>query len=36
METIELIEATLNYAKNIWQLRQEVLERDADNENQFA
>ena len=36
METIELIEATLNYAKDIWQFRQEVLERDADNENQFA
>lgn len=36
METIELIESTLDYAKDIWQFRQEVLERDADNENQFA
>lgn len=36
MKTIELIEATLNYAKDIWQFRQEVLEHDADNENQFA
>lgn len=36
METIELIEATLDYAKDIWQFRQEVLERDADNESQFA
>lgn len=36
METIELIESTLDYAKDIWQFRQEVLERDADNKNQFA
>lgn len=31
METIELIEATPKYANDIWQFRQEVLERDADN-----
>ena len=36
METIELIEATFEYAKDVWQFRQEVLECDADNESQFA
>lgn len=36
METIEIIEATLDYTKDIWQFRQEVFESDADNENRFA
>ena len=36
MKTIELIEPSMPYAEDIWQFRQEVLEFDADDENQFA
>lgn len=36
MNTIELIEPTIEYADDIWQFRQEVLEIDADKESQFA
>lgn len=36
MGTIELIEATVEYAEQVWQFRQEVLECDDNNESQFA
>ena len=36
MELIELIEPQMKYAKDIWEFRQEILEYDAENEDQFA
>lgn len=35
-EYIELVEPTIEYAEDIWNFRQEVLEKDAGNEDQFA
>lgn len=36
MEQIELIEVNSKYADDIWKFRQEILECDAENEDQFA
>lgn len=36
MEPIDLTEPTAQYAGEIWQLRQEILARDAQNEDRFA
>ena len=36
METIELIEAALEYAEQVWQFRQEVFDYDNNSEIQFA
>ena len=36
MEHIELIEPQKKYADDIWEFRQEILECDAENEDQFA
>lgn len=36
MEQILLIEPQKMYADEIWKFRQEILECDAENENQFA
>ena len=36
MEIIKLIEPNLDYAKDIWAFRDEIFEKDADNEDQFA
>lgn len=36
METIRLIAPNPDYAEDIWAFRSEILEKDADNENQFA
>ena len=36
MEQIELIEVQMKYAADIWSFRQEILEYDAENEDQFA
>jgi predicted acetyltransferase len=36
MDIITLIEPTEAYAEDIWAFRQEVLEQDAENEDQFA
>lgn len=36
MEQITLIEPNINYAKDIWAFRQEILEQDADHEDKFA
>lgn len=36
MEIIELIEPNMDYADDIWQFRQEILETDAEKEEQFA
>ena len=36
MEQIELIEPEMKYADEIWEFRQEILDCDAENEDQFA
>lgn len=36
MKAIKLIEPTMEYADDIWKFRDEVVEIDANNENQFA
>ena len=36
MKQIELVEPQKKYADDIWRFRQEILEYDAENENQFA
>ncbi len=36
MELIELIEPQMKYANDIWEFREEILEYDAENEDQFA
>lgn len=36
MEQIELIEPKMKYADEIWRFRQEILEYDADSEDQFV
>lgn len=36
MEQIELIEVNLKYADDIWNFCQEILECDAESEDQFA
>ena len=36
MEQIELVEVQMKYAADIWSFRQEILEYDAENEDQFA
>lgn len=36
MEKIRLIAANTDYAEDIWAFREEILEKDADNEDQFA
>lgn len=36
MERIELVEVQMKYVDDIWNFRQEVLECDAENEDQFA
>jgi len=36
MDTIKLIEPSLEYADDIWAFRAEILEKDADNEDRFA
>ena len=36
MAQIELIEPSMKYADEIWAFRQEVMEFDAENEDQFA
>lgn len=36
MERIELIEVNSKYAEDIWRFRQEILEYDAESEDQFA
>lgn len=36
MEQIELVEIEMSYADDIWRFRQEILEYDAENEDQFA
>ena len=36
MEEIKLIAPTTNYAEDIWAFRREILEKDADSEDQFA
>ncbi len=36
MEQIELVEIEMRYADDIWKFRQEILECDAENEDQFA
>ena len=36
MEQIELIEVNIKYADDIWKFRQEILECDAESEDQFA
>ena len=36
MEQIELIEVNMKYADDIWKFRQEILECDAESEDQFA
>ena len=36
MEEIKLIAPTTDYAEDIWAFRREILEKDADSEDQFA
>lgn len=36
MEQIELIEPTVKYADDIWEFRREILDYDAESEDQFA
>ena len=36
MEKIRLIAANTDYAEDIWAFREEILEKDADNDDQFA
>ncbi len=36
MESIYLVEATSEYAKQVWQFRQEILDYDKDSDSQFA
>ena len=36
MDSLFLIEATLEYAEQVWQFRQEVLDCDSDSSSQFA
>lgn len=36
MDYIELVEVQKKYADDIWSFRQEILECDAENEDQFA
>ena len=36
MEKIKLVEVQMKYAADIWEFRQEILEYDAGNEDQFA
>lgn len=36
MDNIELIEVNMDYANDIWQFRQDILEHDVNNEDQFA
>lgn len=36
MEQIKLVEPQMKYADDIWEFRQEILECDAEDENQFA
>lgn len=36
MEQIELVEIEMRYADDIWKFRQEILECDVENEDQFA
>ncbi len=36
MESIYLVEATYEYAEQVWQFRQEILDYDQNDENQFA
>ena len=36
MERIELVEVQEKYADEIWSFRQEILEYDAESEDQFA
>lgn len=36
MEQIELIEPKIKYAADIWKFRQEILDCDAESEDQFA
>ena len=36
MEQIELREPEMKYADEIWEVRQEILDRDAENEDRFA
>lgn len=36
MKQIEMIEANPKYANSIWKFRQEILEFDAESEDQFA
>ena len=36
MESIYLVEATTEYAKQVWQFRQEVFDYDKDSDIQFA
>ncbi|MFW5555249.1 MAG: hypothetical protein ACOCN3_09815, partial [Roseburia inulinivorans] len=33
---IELVEPQIKYAEDIWNFRQEIIDNDADSENQFA
>ena len=36
LESIELVELQIKYAEDIWNFRQEIIDNDADSENQFA
>ena len=36
MKRIELVEVQMKYAADIWNFRQEIIEYDAENEDQFA
>lgn len=36
MDTIELIEPQLSYCEDIWNFRQEIIDKDKDNEDRFA
>ena len=36
MEQIKLVEPQMKYADDIWEFRQEILECDAEDENQFV
>lgn len=36
MDELILVEPSLEYAEDLWAFRQEIIDKDADNEDQFA
>lgn len=36
MDEIILVEPSLEYAQDLWAFRQEIIDKDDDNEDQFA